>query len=138
MLEPSARNLWASVTGIPGLTGTDIPIYKGVNDGIPNAAGQPLMFSQDGKSLVPVTWNYLTKTGYNASGGNGLATRDYNQLYAPSSQLNLTTLGHYDFTDHLHATWQAGTPVAAPVVRSGRGHGQHPILVTALWTWTAI
>ncbi|GFE93357.1 TonB-dependent receptor [Acetobacter persici] len=106
MLEPSARNLWASVTGIPGLTGTDIPIYKGVNDGIANAAGQPLMFSQDGKSLVPVTWNYLTKTGYNASGGNGLATRDYNQLYAPSSQLNLTTLGHYDFTDHLHATWQ--------------------------------
>ncbi|MCX2562178.1 Plug domain-containing protein [Acetobacter farinalis] len=44
MLEPSARNLWASVTGIPGLTGTDIPIYKGVNDGIANAAGQPLMW----------------------------------------------------------------------------------------------
>lgn len=106
MLAPAARNLWASVTGIPGLTGTNIPIYKGVNDGIGNAAGQPLMFSQDGKSLVPVTYNYITKTGYNASGGNGLATADYNQLYAPSSQLNLTTLGHYDFNDHLHATWQ--------------------------------
>ncbi|MBB2188066.1 TonB-dependent receptor [Gluconacetobacter liquefaciens] len=107
VLTPQVRNLIASPNGVPGLVPDDVPIYGGqVEAGIANAAGQPLMFSQDGKSLVPLTYNWATKSGFNSSGGNGTALQNYSQLYAPSSQLNLTTLGHYDITDHLHATWQ--------------------------------
>lgn len=102
-----ARNVIASVTGVPQLTGNNPPIYGGkVVDGISNAAGQPLMFSSNGQSLVPMTWNYATKSPTTVVGGNGTALQDYGQLYAPYQKLNLTLLGHYDITDHIHATWQ--------------------------------
>ncbi|MFT8612626.1 MAG: TonB-dependent receptor plug domain-containing protein, partial [Gluconobacter oxydans] len=102
-----ARNVIASVTGVPQLTGSNPPIYGGkVVDGISNAAGQPLMFSSNGQSLVPMTWNYATKSPTTVVGGNGTALQDYGQLYAPTQKLNLTLLGHYDITDHIHATWQ--------------------------------
>ncbi len=102
-----ARNTIASVTGVPQLTGENVPISFGkVVDGISNGAGQPLMFSGNGQSLVPMTWDYATKSSTTVVGGNGTALQDYGQLYAPSQKLNLTLLGHYDITNHIHATWQ--------------------------------
>ena len=110
VLTPAVRFLQNSVTGVPMTSAAygSLPLTYGQASqyGIANASGAGLMFSQDGKSLVPITTNAALKDGLRGSGGNGLALTDYNQLYAPSSKLNLTTLGHYDFTDHLHATWQ--------------------------------
>ncbi|MBS1076026.1 TonB-dependent receptor [Gluconobacter sp. Dm-74] len=105
--DKASRNITATVTGIPQLTGESVPIsYGKVVDGISNAAGQPLMFSRNGQSLVPVTWNYATKSSTTVVGGNGTALQDYGQLFTPTNKLNLTLLGHYDITDHIHATWQ--------------------------------
>ncbi|KXV22285.1 TonB-dependent receptor [Gluconobacter japonicus] len=109
VLTPGVRFLQNSVTGLP-TTSADygqLPVRAGkAGYAFSNAAGQPLMFSQNGQSLVPITYNSALKDGLRASGGNGIALQDYNQLYAPSDKLNLTMLGHYDFTNHLHATWQ--------------------------------
>ncbi|WP_245642010.1 TonB-dependent receptor domain-containing protein [Neokomagataea thailandica] len=110
VLTPQVRFLQNSVTGMPMLQapGGSLPVSRGLASsyGVGNAAGQALMFSADGKSLVPLTTNSALRDGLRGSGGNGLALQNYSQLYAPSSKLNLTTLGHYDITDHLHATWQ--------------------------------
>lgn len=108
-LTKGVRFLQNSVTGLPMVSADygQLPISAGAAKyAVSNAAGQALMFSPNGQSLVPITYNSALKDGLRASGGNGIALQDYNQLYAPSSKLNLTTLGHYDFTDHLHATWQ--------------------------------
>ncbi|MBS1018300.1 TonB-dependent receptor [Gluconobacter cerinus] len=109
VLTPGVRFLQNSVTGLPTTSAVygQLPVKAGkAGYAIPNAAGQALMFSPNGQSLVPITYNSAVQDGLRASGGNGIALQDYNQLYAPSDKLNLTTLGHYDFTDHLHATWQ--------------------------------
>lgn len=117
-LYRSRRFIQNSVTGMPLLLGDygALPTYGGAagaalagmaNYGIPGSTGAPLMFSADGKSLVPLTYGALEKGDTTHSiGGNGLALQDYNQLYAPTSKLNLTMLGHYDITDHIHASWQ--------------------------------
>ncbi|MFB9916189.1 TonB-dependent receptor [Gluconobacter kanchanaburiensis] len=106
-LQSNIRNTLASVTGTPQLTGEDFPVLYGqTEDGISGANGNPLIFSADGKSLVPLTYDYATKNALSVIGGNATALRDYEQLYAPTQKLNLTLLGHYDLTDHLHATWQ--------------------------------
>ncbi len=118
VLGSGARFLQASLTGMPSLTGNygDLPVYGGVYgsayaglaaSGIANANGAPLMFSQDGQSLVALDAGTLLK-GDNATGigGNGVATRNYQQIVTPNDRLNLTLLGHYDLTPHIHANWQ--------------------------------
>ncbi|GLP92597.1 TonB-dependent receptor domain-containing protein [Gluconobacter roseus] len=105
--DKASRNIIATVTGVPQLTGANVPIsYGKVVDGIAGAGGQPLMFSNNGQSLVPITWDYATKSATTVVGGNATALQDYTQLYTPTNKLNLTLLGHYDITDHIHATWQ--------------------------------
>ncbi|MBF0875771.1 TonB-dependent receptor [Gluconobacter cerevisiae] len=105
--DRGARNIIATVTGVPELTGGKVPIsYGKVVDGIAAPGGQPLMFSNNGQSLVPINWNYATKSATTVVGGNATALQDYGQLYTPTNKLNLTLLGHYDITDHIHATWQ--------------------------------
>lgn len=105
----NARSVLATVTGVPQLNGDDVPVHNGkIYSGITNAAGNPLMFSGNGQSLVPLTWDSTTssRTPLNVVGGNATALQDYGQLYTPTNKLNLTLLGHYDITDHIHATWQ--------------------------------
>ncbi|GBR05840.1 TonB-dependent receptor [Asaia siamensis] len=118
VLGPGTRYIQNSLTGMPTLTGNygDLPVYGGLygatyaglaDAGIASANGTPLVFSQNGQSLVPFNSGTLLK-GDNALGigGDGLALRNYIQMRTPSDRLNLTLLGHYDLTDHLHATWQ--------------------------------
>lgn len=93
-----------------------MPVYGGVygsayaglaNAGIANTAGTPLVFSGNGQTLVPFNSGTLLQ-GDNVLGigGDGIALRNYIPIRTPSDRLNLTLLGHYDLTDHLHATWQ--------------------------------
>ncbi|GAC88893.1 TonB-dependent outer membrane receptor [Gluconobacter thailandicus F149-1 = NBRC 100600] len=109
VVTPNSRYIQSSVTGIP-MTSADygtMPLRNGrANVALSSPTGNGMMFSQDGRSLVPITYNQALKGNYYATGGNGLSLANYKQLYTPSDSLNLTTLGHYDFTDHLHATWQ--------------------------------
>lgn len=106
VLTRNERFSQLSATGIPLVNGNLNPSTFGVaSGGIAAAGGGVLQFSQDGKSLVPLTGT-VTRSNYYTAGGNGLSFEDYDQLYTPQQSLNLTTLGHYDFTDHLHATWQ--------------------------------
>ncbi|GBQ87737.1 TonB-dependent outer membrane receptor [Asaia krungthepensis NRIC 0535] len=118
VLGSGSRFIQASLTGMPTLTGNygDLPVYGGAygsayagyaNAGIADANGIPLMFSQNGQSLIPLDSGTLLK-GDNALGigGNGVALRNYIQVITPSDRLNLTLLGHYDFSSHIHATWQ--------------------------------
>ncbi|ACV74822.1 TonB-dependent receptor [Zymomonas mobilis subsp. mobilis NCIMB 11163] len=104
------RYIQSSVTGMPLTAGTmgSYPTYLNQIDlGVPSGNGnQAAMFSQDGKSLVPLTADTLIRDNYYGLGGNGIALSDYSQIYTPSKTLNLTTLGHYDLSDHIHATWQ--------------------------------
>lgn len=117
ILQPGSRLTQVTVTGVPQLTGQANPIYTGsagaalagqANDGITSGLSNvPLTFSPNGRSLVPLYANsYLKRDGTHGIGGNGVALQDYNQLVAPNNKLNLTLLGHYDLTEHLHATWQ--------------------------------
>ncbi|MQR99737.1 TonB-dependent receptor domain-containing protein, partial [Gluconobacter aidae] len=132
-LAQGARNVIASVTGVPQLTGENPPVYGGqVVDGISNAAGQPLMFSSNGQSLVPMTWNYATKSPTTVVGGNGTALQDYNQLYTPTQKLNLTLLGHYDITDHIHATWQGWYARGTASSEVGQGTWNTPLFADPL------
>lgn len=118
VLGAGSRFIQNSVTGIPMITGDygNLPVYAGsagaalagqANNAVANAANQPLMFSQNGQSLIPLTAGTLLKGDTtHGIGGNGIALQDYNQLIAPNDKLNLTLLGHYDITRHVHATWQ--------------------------------
>ncbi len=112
------RYIQSTLTGMPTLTGNygDLPVYGGVygsayaglaNAGIANTAGTPLVFSGNGQTLVPFNSGTLLQ-GDNVLGigGDGIALRNYIPIRTPSDRLNLTLLGHYDLTDHLHATWQ--------------------------------
>ncbi len=130
-LAQGARNVIASVTGVPQLTAGDPPIYGGqILSGISNAAGQPLMFSGNGQSLVPMTWNYATKSPTTVVGGNGTALQDYSQLYTPTNKLNLTLLGHYDITDHIHATWQGWYARGTASSTVGQGTWNTPLFAS--------
>ncbi|GBD57544.1 TonB-dependent receptor domain-containing protein [Gluconobacter wancherniae] len=109
MLTRDTRFAQVSTSGIPTLSaaGGVLPLTNGrPNTAIAGANGSALMFSQDGKSLIPLTYDTAIAGNRYTTGGNGLSLAQYNQLFTPSNSLNLTTLGHYDFTDHLHATWQ--------------------------------
>ncbi|MGV4877473.1 TonB-dependent receptor domain-containing protein [Acetobacter indonesiensis] len=103
-----------STAGVPSMSGAlgDYPNYKGQDIGtaITNSAGQPLVFSQDGKSLVPLSYGHLTGDGITAVGKKGSSTgfpiSNYNNLITNQQRLNLTTLGHYDLTDHLRLSYE--------------------------------
>ena len=102
-------------TGVPGMLGNygDYPNYQGVATGssITSQAGQPLIFSQDGRSLVPLRPGTPTGDGFTAVGKkgemNGFPIGNYGNLLNDQQRLNLTTLGHYDFTRHLRFTYEA-------------------------------
>lgn len=103
-----------TTAGVPSMSGDlyDYPNYKGQNIGtaITNADGQPLVFSQDGKSLVPLSYGKLTGDGITAVGkkgsSNGFPISNYENLITNQQRLNLTMLGHYDITDHLRASFE--------------------------------
>lgn len=77
---------------------------------ITNSAGQPLIFSQDGKSLVPLKADNPTGDGISSIGkaanNNGFPLNNYTNLINDQQRLNLTTLGHYDITDHIRASFE--------------------------------
>ncbi|WP_051757711.1 TonB-dependent receptor [Asaia bogorensis] len=118
VLSPDLRFIQASLTGMPSLTGAygDVPVYGGnysatwaglAASGIANVSGIPLIFSQNGQSLVPLNAGTLLKGDTaQAVGGDGISLRNYNQIVTPNDKLNLTLLGHYDFDPHIHARWQ--------------------------------
>lgn len=103
-----------TTAGVPSMSGAyyDLPNEYGQNAGtaITNAAGQPLVFSQDGKSLVPLSYGKPTGDGLTATGkkanNNGFPISNYNNLITNQQRLNLTLLGHYDITDHLRASFE--------------------------------
>ncbi|WP_395495931.1 TonB-dependent receptor domain-containing protein [Acetobacter sp. KSO5] len=106
VLTRNERFSQLSATGIPLINGNLNPSSFGkASGGIAAAGGGVLQFSPNGQSLVPLTGT-VTRSNYYTAGGNGLSFENYDQLYTPQNSLNLTTLGHYDFTPHLHATWQ--------------------------------
>ncbi|RBM06169.1 TonB-dependent receptor [Novacetimonas cocois] len=106
VLTKNERFSQLSATGIPLVNGELNPSYFGqASGGIAAPGGGVLQFSKDGKSLIPLTGT-VTRSNYYTAGGNGLSFENYDQLYTPQTSLNLTTLGHYDFNRHLHATWQ--------------------------------
>lgn len=106
VLTRNERFSQLSATGIPLVNGYLNPSrYGRASGGIAAPGGGVLQFSPDGKSLTPLTGT-VTRSNYYTAGGNGLSFEDYDQLYTPQDSLNLTTLGHYDLTPHLHATWQ--------------------------------
>ncbi len=98
----------------PTYTNTGIPTIKdgyankyGVNyDGIKSPTGTSLIFSPDGKSLIPETYNHATNSSTNVAGGNSFVTSDYNNLIVDQERLSLTSLARYDFTEHLHGSWE--------------------------------
>ena len=107
VLTRNERYIQVNASGIPLLNGYQNPsLYGAARGGIAAPGGGALQFSKDGKSLIPIT-GALVQSNYYAAGGNGMSFEDYDQLFTPSSSLNLTHVGHYDFSDHLHATWQA-------------------------------
>ncbi|WP_264884082.1 TonB-dependent receptor, partial [Swaminathania salitolerans] len=118
VLGAGQRTIQNTVTGIPMTTGAYgvLPVFAGsaapglagqANAAVPGTGNIPLMFSRNGQSLIPLeTGTLLTNDASHGIGGDGLAIQDYNQLIAPNDKLNLTLLGHYDFTRHLHASWQ--------------------------------
>ncbi|GAN69562.1 TonB-dependent outer membrane receptor [Acetobacter orleanensis JCM 7639] len=103
-----------TTAGVPSMSGAlyDYPNYQGQNIGtaITNQAGQPLVFSQDGKSLVPLSYGTLTGDGITAVGkkgsSNGFPISNYDNLLTNQQRLNLTMLGHYDITEHLRASFE--------------------------------
>lgn len=103
-----------TTAGVPSMSGAlyDYPNYQGQDIGtaITNAADQPLVFSQDGKSLVPLTYGTLTGDGITAVGkkgsSNGFPLANYDNLVTNQQRLNLTLLGHYDITEHLRASFE--------------------------------
>lgn len=110
VLTQDRRYVQSAVTGMPmtsGEAGT-YPSYLGETwNGVSAGNGMgAMMFTPNGQGLTPVTANSLLVDNYYGLGGNGISLANYNQVFTPSDSLNLTTLGHYDFTDHLHATWQ--------------------------------
>ncbi|QDH17954.1 TonB-dependent receptor [Swingsia samuiensis] len=137
------RGVQATTTGIPMYDGSggNFPVnFPGINNGgtgILNSQGQNLIFSQNGKALIPLTYNRLLQDGYTAQGGNGYNPSDFTQLYTPSHKYNFTTLGHYDITDHIHATWQAwyvkgsaASKVPSGIINSSYENGSSTIPLT--------
>lgn len=101
-------------TGMP-LSSDDYPIRGGKTiAAITNAAGQPLYFSPSGQ-LIPFVNGQLTGNSLYQAGGSGFAISDYGNLLAESSREQVTVLGHYDITDHLHFSgefWYGHTSAA--------------------------
>ncbi|AQS89562.1 TonB-dependent receptor [Neoasaia chiangmaiensis] len=107
-LQQARRYLQVTTSGIPMTSGFGLPDrYGRPSAGIAGANGNTLIFSPDGKSLIPQTYNYAFRDNRAGSGGNGPALANYNTLQTPQDRLNLTTLGKYEFNDHLRANWEA-------------------------------
>ncbi|CAI9121204.1 TonB-dependent receptor [Brytella acorum] len=102
ILGRDSRNITYSQNGIPALT-DGIPNLGGQNNvGIANAAGQTLMFSPNGQSLIPLNTGIPSGDQLDAFGGNGYPNNAYGNIVSPQQRLNLTTTIRYDFTQHLH------------------------------------
>ncbi len=104
-LSTQYRSLLFTQSGIPN-TSDVIPFQGSNQSGITNAAGQTLIFSKDGKSLVPLTYNSVDAYGYNASGGNGLKSNAFNNLMSDVTRVSFVTLGHYNFSNNLRFHWE--------------------------------
>lgn len=106
VLSQGSREPTYTATGIPTIKDGYANKY-GVNyDGIRSPTGTSMIFSNDGKSLIPETYNHATNSSTNVAGGNGFATANYDNLIVDQQRLTLTSLAHYDITDHLHASWE--------------------------------
>jgi iron complex outermembrane recepter protein len=87
-------------TGIP-LIADSIPFYYGpTGAGVTNAAGQTMVFNQQGH-LVPFVNGTQTGVGYVEGGGSGFPVDNYGNLLTDSNRIQATLLGHFDFSDHL-------------------------------------
>ncbi|GBR45502.1 TonB-dependent receptor [Neokomagataea tanensis NBRC 106556] len=77
--------------------------------GITNAAGQVLQFSPNGKSLIPITYDTANSPAspYTVSGGNGFPQSRFANLLDQTGRVALTSLAHYDITDHITAYGEA-------------------------------
>ncbi len=99
-----------STSGVPMLDngtlyGNELP-WTNCQVGICNSAGQPLAFSPGSNALTP--YNLGTPTGnvvFN-SGGAGINFVEFENLQARISRVNLDTLGHFDWTDHVQTYWE--------------------------------
>ena len=109
VFTPNQRFAQTHVNGIPLVSGFRNPTTGGrIAGGIASAPGSafPLVFNDNGSALIPLTYTARTGSNNYVVGGNGISLRDYGQLFTPSDSLNLTHLGTYDITDHIHASWQ--------------------------------
>lgn len=99
--DGSRRYLEFTTTGMP----LGIDSYPTLNGqpyaSLTNAAGQPLIFSQDGRSLVPLTFKQANGDQLTGVNGNGFPINNYSNLITGQHRLNLTGLNHYQITDHL-------------------------------------
>ncbi|WP_220792789.1 TonB-dependent receptor domain-containing protein [Gluconacetobacter aggeris] len=106
VLQHGQRYLEFTNSGIP-VTSDTYPTLSGQNlGGVTNAAGQTLIFNPTGTALVPLTYNSVNGDQISGSGGNGFNIGNYNNLIVGQTRLNLTTLAHYDITDHLKAKFE--------------------------------
>ncbi len=124
-LSRGKRYLMATTAGIPAFNADygNYPAPSGINRyGFNDGTGRALMFSQDGKSLVPLTVGTANGDRISGSGGNGQNIGQFGNLMNGQDRLNLTTLGHYDFTDHLKATWEGWYARGKAWNTSGQGY----------------
>lgn len=117
VLGRNSRSTIYTTSGIPAVA-DGLPTYLGQNDvGVTNAAGQNLIFSHNGKSLIPFNPGTPSSDGIDAFGGNGYAQNAYGNIMSPWQRLNLTSIMKYDFTPHLHGKiegfYQQGESVGA-------------------------
>jgi len=100
------RYLEFTTSGMP-LIADDYPTLSGQPyASVTNAAGNPLIFNSAGTALVPLTFNSTNGDQITGTGGNGFPLGNYDNLIVGQTRLNLTTLAHYDITDHLKATFE--------------------------------
>ncbi|MFZ0549761.1 MAG: TonB-dependent receptor [Steroidobacteraceae bacterium] len=73
--------------------------------GITNAAGQPLAFSPGSNALTPYNLGNATGNPIFYSGGQGINLVNYSNLQAWTERVNVVSLGHFDWTDHVQSYW---------------------------------
>lgn len=87
-------------TGMP-LAADSYPTLSGKPyAAVTNAAGQTLFFNATGQ-LTPFNPGQQTGSQLYGAGGDGFAIGDYDNLITDSNRVQITLLGHYDFSDHL-------------------------------------
>lgn len=110
VLYPNETAPFISTSGVPMLDngtlyGNGLP-WTNCQVGICNAAGEPLAFSPGSSALTPYNLGNPTGNVVFNSGGDGINFVDFENLQARISRLNLDTLGHFDWTDHLQTYWE--------------------------------